>query len=359
MPTDWRSDDLTSKNIAVLGAGSWGTALAMVLAENGHQVTLWTHNPEQAREIQTTGKNDRYLPGLVLPKNIIATNDMALALDQADLINFVVPTKAIRQVASQVVTILQEKNVHELPVIMHAAKGLEQSTHLRISEILTEVFQPIGQARVVVLSGPSHAEEVVKHDITTITAASIDDEACHLVQEVFMNDYFRVYTNPDIIGVELAGSLKNIIALGAGALVGAGYGDNAKAALITRGLAEITRLGVAMGADPLTFMGLSAVGDLIVTATSIHSRNWRAGQQVGQGQAVKDVEDHMGMVVEGFATAVSAYELAEEEGVDMPITQAIYKVIQGESSIQDVITALMARERKGELQFEDDLKDIF
>lgn len=350
---------MISKKIAVLGAGSWGTALAMVLAENGHDVILWTHNPDQAREMQTTRRNDRYLPDVTLPNNIIPTNDMTEALDKADLINFVVPTKAIRQVASQVVATLQKIGIQELPVIMHATKGLEQETHLRISEILIEVFQPIGQAKVVVLSGPSHAEEVVKHDITAITAASADDEACHLVQEVFMNDYFRVYTNPDIIGVELAGSLKNIIALGAGALVGAGYGDNAKAALITRGLAEITRLGVAMGADPLTFMGLSAVGDLIVTATSIHSRNWRAGKQVGQGQAIKDVEDQMGMVVEGFATAISAYELAKEAGVEMPITQAIYQVIQGENSIQDVIKALMARERKGEIQFEDNLKDIF
>lgn len=347
------------KNIAVLGAGSWGTALAMVLAENGHQVHLWTHNLDQAINMQASRINEKYLPNLILPENITVTNDFPLALKETDLISLVVPTKAIRDVSQQVVAILTAEGKTTLPVIMHASKGLEQGTHMRISQILEEVFAPLGQARVVALSGPSHAEEVANHDITAITAAGTDSEASSFVQEVFMNDYFRVYTNPDIIGVELGGSLKNIIALGAGALVGAGYGDNAKAALITRGLAEITRLGVALGADPLTFMGLSAVGDLIVTATSVHSRNWRAGQQVGQGQSVEEVESQMGMVVEGFATAISAYELAQEKGIDMPITQAIYRVIQDGLSIQEVVAGLMTRERKGELQFEDDLKDIF
>ncbi len=348
---------MTARKIAVLGAGSWGTALAMVLAENGHDVSLWTHHLDQANEMIATGKNARYLPELQLPKNIRITSDLNLALEGAELINFVVPTKAIRQVASQVATILQSKQ--GLPILMHASKGLEQGSHLRISQILEEVFTPLGQAKVVVLSGPSHAEEVAQHDITAITAASTDQGARDFVQEVFMNDYFRVYTNPDIIGVELGGSLKNIIALGAGALVGAGFGDNAKAALLTRGLAEITRLGVTMGANPLTFMGLSGVGDLVVTATSVHSRNWRAGQQIGQGQSVAEVEAHMGMVVEGLATAISAYELAQEKGVDMPITQGVYMVIKEGLSIQEVVTALMTRERKGELQFEDNLADLF
>ncbi|RPA65489.1 NAD(P)H-dependent glycerol-3-phosphate dehydrogenase [Aerococcus agrisoli] len=350
---------MTARKIAVLGAGSWGTALAMVLAENGHDVRLWTHHQDQADEMIATGKNARYLPDLQLPKNISITSDLALALEGAELINFVVPTKAMRQVASQVLAVFQEAGVTNLPILMHASKGLEQGSHLRISQILEDVFSPLGEAKVVVLSGPSHAEEVAQHDITAITAAGTDQVACDFVQEVFMNDYFRVYTNPDIIGVELGGSLKNIIALGAGALVGAGFGDNAKAALLTRGLAEITRLGVTMGANPLTFMGLSGVGDLVVTATSVHSRNWRAGQQIGQGQSVEEVEAHMGMVVEGLATAVSAYELAQEKGVEMPITQAIYLVIKEGLSIKEVVTALMTRERKGELQFEDNLADLF
>lgn len=350
---------MNAKKITVLGAGSWGTALANVLAENGHEVTIWTHKADQADLMNASRQNAQYLPDVNLLDTIKVTSDLQEAVVDRDLINFVVPTKAIRQVAKQVYDIFTQEEDIQLPVFMHASKGLEQKTHLRISEIIEEVFEPLGNCRVVVLSGPSHAEEVSKHDITAITVAGQDQEARELVQEVFMNDYFRVYTNPDIIGVELGGSLKNIIALSAGALVGAGFGDNAKAALLTRGLAEITRLGVAMGADPLTFMGLSGVGDLVVTATSVHSRNWRAGQQIGQGQSVEAVESQMGMVVEGIATAVSAYELAQDQGVEMPITQSVYAVIKEGKTIEEVVQTLMKRERKGELQFEDSLADLF
>ncbi len=200
----------------------------------------------------------------------------------------------------------------------------------------------------MVLSGPSHAEEVAKRDITTITAASSSETASQAVQRIFSNNYFRVYTNSDVVGVELGAALKNIIAVGAGALVGLGYGDNAKAALITRGLAEISRLGMAFGADPLTFIGLSGVGDLIVTATSVHSRNWRAGNLIGKGLPLEEILENMGMVVEGVATTKAAYELAQEKGIDMPITAAIYRVLFENARVDEVVEELMLRDRKAE-----------
>ncbi|MDR2464865.1 MAG: NAD(P)H-dependent glycerol-3-phosphate dehydrogenase [Streptococcaceae bacterium] len=337
---------MKKQKIAILGPGSWGTALAQSLNDNGHDVRVWGNIPEQIEEINTHHTNKRYLPDLVLDENIIAYNDLAEAIEDVDAVLFVIPTKVIRLVAKQF-----NKVARNTPMIIHASKGLEQGTHERISTILKETIDKSKRKDVVVLSGPSHAEEVAVRDITTISAACENEVSAKYVQELFMNAYFRIYTNHDVIGVETAGALKNIIAVGAGALHGLGYGDNAKAAIITRGLAEITRLGVAMGADPLTYMGLSGVGDLIVTGTSIHSRNWRAGDALGRGEKLEDIEKNMGMIIEGVSTTKAAYELAQSLNVEMPITETIYNVIYNHVDIKEAIIALMLREARPENEF--------
>lgn len=331
--------------IAVLGAGSWGTALAMVLSENGHHVNIWGNMPERIEEINQKHTNEHYLPGVKLSESIVGHTDLKEALKEVGFILLVVPTSAIRSVTKQINVLLDDK---QKPIIIHASKGLEQVSHKRISVIIDEEMAAEKHSGIVVLSGPSHAEEVAKRDITTITAASASETASQAVQRIFSNNYFRVYTNSDVVGVELGAALKNIIAVGAGALVGLGYGDNAKAALITRGLAEISRLGMAFGADPLTFIGLSGVGDLIVTATSVHSRNWRAGNLIGKGLPLEEILENMGMVVEGVATTKAAYELAQEKDIDMPITAAIYRVLFENARVDEVVEELMLRDRKAE-----------
>ncbi|AXN36330.1 NAD(P)H-dependent glycerol-3-phosphate dehydrogenase [Latilactobacillus curvatus] len=337
--------------IAVLGAGSWGTILANLLVENGHQVELWGNDPKKVAEINEQHTNTHYLPDFKIDPQLHATIDLNVALDQVDVVLFVIPTQAIRAVAEQIVPVMIAKKVK--PVIVTASKGLEQGTHKRISEVLTEAIPETNRNGIVVLSGPSHAEDVAQKDITTLTAASSDLIQAQWIQEIFMNDYFRLYTNPDVVGVEMGAALKNVIALGAGALNGLGYGDNTKAALMTRGLAEISRLGVAMGANPLTFIGLSGVGDLIVTGTSVHSRNWRAGNALGKGQKLADVLANMGMVVEGVATCKAAYELAQQRSVDMPITRAIYNVLYEDCDIKTEIAYLMRRSGKPEIDFDE------
>lgn len=334
---------MTRQSIAVLGPGSWGTALAQVLNDNGHEVRLWGNIPEQIDEINTYHTNSHYFKDVILDNTIIAYTDLEKALDNVDAILFVVPTKVTRIVAQQVAKTLKHK-----VTVMHASKGLEPGTHKRLSTILEEEIPDIYRSEIVVVSGPSHAEETIVRDITLITAASKELEAARYVQKLFSNHYFRLYTANDVIGVETAGALKNIIAVGAGAIHGLGFGDNAKAAIITRGLAEITRLGVKMGADPLTYSGLSGVGDLIVTGTSVHSRNWRAGHALGRGEQLADIEANMGMVIEGISTTKVAHELALELGVYMPITSAIYRVIYEKANIKDSILELMSNEFKAE-----------
>ncbi len=336
-----------SKKIAVLGAGSWGSILASVLLENGHQVELWTYNPSQAEEIDQRHTNIKYIKDYRFSDKLHATTDLAAALTDAQVVLFVVPTKAIREVAVQVCDHLRALN--SAPLLIHASKGLELDTHKRVSQIIEEEIPSGYRSGIVALSGPSHAEEVARKDLTLITAASHDMKNAEEAQSLFMNDYLRVYTNPDLVGVELGAAFKNIIALGAGALHGLGYGDDAKAALMTRGLAEISRLGVAFGADPMTFIGLSGVGDLIVTCTSIHSRNWRAGDQLGQGKSLSDVIADMGMVIEGIGTCKAAYELSQAKHIDMPITEAVYNVLYRGADIKDEIAALMTREGKAEV----------
>ncbi|MBO0412753.1 NAD(P)H-dependent glycerol-3-phosphate dehydrogenase [Enterococcus hulanensis] len=334
------------QKVAVLGPGSWGTALAQVLAENGHEVRLWGNHEAQIDEINTYHTNRHYLPDLKIPESIKGEKNLKNAVKDADAVLFVVPTKAIRSVAQEFAQVVENK-----PVIIHASKGLEQDTHKRISEVLIEEIPEEHRQGVVVLSGPSHAEEVAVHDITTITAACKDEELATYVQKLFMNDYLRIYTNPDVIGVEMGAALKNIIALGAGALHGLSYGDDAKAAIMTRGLAEISRLGVAMGANPLTFIGLSGVGDLIVTCTSVHSRNWRAGNLLGKGHKLDEVLENMGMIVEGVSTTKAAKELSDSMNVSMPITETIYDVLYNGKDVRQACQELMTREGTFENEF--------
>ncbi|GGE38675.1 glycerol-3-phosphate dehydrogenase [NAD(P)+] [Pullulanibacillus camelliae] len=329
--------------IAVLGSGSWGTALSIVLTDNGHSVRLWGRRKEQVDEINATHVNRRYLPDVKLSEHIHAVNQLAEAINGVKTILLVTPTKSMRDVLSQLRVHLTE------PVtIVHASKGIEPRTSKRISEIIEEEIPESLREAVVVLSGPSHAEEVSLRQPTTVTVSSKDSEAAACVQDLFINQYFRVYTNDDLVGVEIAGALKNIIALGAGISDGLGYGDNAKAALITRGLAEITRLGVSLGAHPLTFTGLAGMGDLIVTCTSVHSRNWRAGNLLGKGHTLDETLEQMGMAVEGVRTAEAVHYLSEKEGIEMPISESIYDVLFNHKNPKVAVDELMNRDKRHE-----------
>jgi glycerol-3-phosphate dehydrogenase (NAD(P)+) len=333
-----------TNKLAVIGAGSWGTALAMVLADNDHEVRLWSHNESQVKEINESHTNKKYLPEVVLPDNIIGYASLSEALAGIEKIILAVPTKAIREVIGKI------RAVQQVPLtIVHVSKGIEPDTLLRISEVIKQEMPQELLKAIVVLSGPSHAEEVSLRHPTTVTVSSENMEAAEKIQDLFINQNFRVYTNPDIIGVEIGGALKNIIALAAGIADGLGYGDNAKAALITRGLAEIARLGTKMGANPLTFSGLTGIGDLIVTCTSVHSRNWRAGNLLGKGHTLDDVLANMGMVVEGVRTTKAAHQLAEKYQVSMPITNALYNVLFNGNNPKAAVDLLMARGKTNEM----------
>ncbi|PGT39510.1 NAD(P)H-dependent glycerol-3-phosphate dehydrogenase [Bacillus anthracis] len=332
------------RKVTVIGAGSWGTALSMVLADNGHEVRIFGNNKKQIREINEQHTNKSYLPGIQLSKGIKGYESLEEAMAGVNIVLLVVPTKAIRGVMRNLKSIVKQ------PItIIHASKGIEPGSFKRISEMIEEEMPKELVESIVVLSGPSHAEEVSLRHPTTVTAASYHLQAAEDTQRLFMNNNFRVYTNRDVIGVELGGALKNIIALGAGISDGLDYGDNAKAALISRGLTEITRLGCEMGANPLTFAGLTGVGDLIVTCTSIHSRNWRAGNLLGKGHNLDEVLENMGMVVEGVRTAEAAYHLAKKVNVEMPITNAIYNVLFNGKSAKEEVDMLMGRNGKGEI----------
>jgi len=333
------------EKVTVLGAGSWRTALAIVLAENGHDTLVWTHRADQAEEINTNKTNKKYLPETTLPSNLKATNDLTEAANHGDTIVVAVPTKAIREVCADVSSRLVAPKL-----FVHVSKGIEPDTLLRISELIEASIDAKWLEEIVVLSGPSHAEEVVLQHPTTVTASSNSVVAAEKVQDLFMSGYFRVYTNDDVVGVEIGGALKNVIALAAGIIDGLGYGDNAKAALITRGLAEITRLGVKMGGNPLTFAGLTGMGDLIVTCTSVHSRNWRAGNLLGKGIKLPGVLEQMGMVVEGVRTTKAAHQLAEKYDVAMPIAEQLYEVLFNDKDPKHAVDELMIRMKKPEVE---------
>lgn len=334
------------KKIAVIGAGSWGTALAIVLADNSFQVALWSRRKEQVEEINRDRTNRKYLPHVQLPANIYATSSMEEVLKDTAYILLVIPTAYLRDVLKQMTPFLDKEYL-----FIHSSKGLEPNTFKRVSEIIEEEISPLKRRGIAVLSGPSHAEEVSKRYPTTVVVASKSQTLAEEVQDLFINHHFRVYTNTDLIGVEIGGSLKNIIALGAGLSDGLGYGDNAKAALMTRGLAEISRLGIEMGAHPLTFSGLAGVGDLIVTCTSRHSRNWRCGYAIGQGEKLESVLEEMGMVVEGVRTTKAAYQIAMEKKVDMPITAELYQVLFANKPPRLAVDDLMARGKTHEVEF--------
>ncbi len=329
-------------HIAMIGGGSWGTALALVLHENGHTVKSWTIDEQSLEDIRTKHENTRYLPGIKIPEEIVFTSDLKMVLDgHPELIVNAVPSQVTRSALSGVKKLYRDEG----QIWVSVAKGIENKTYLRISQVIQEVLE-LPAERIGVLSGPSHAEEVARKIPTAIVSSSQDIETARHIQHVFMNQYLRIYANDDIIGVELGGALKNIIALAAGICDGAGYGDNTKAALMTRGLVEMSRLGVVMGARSTTFAGLSGMGDLIVTCMSRHSRNRYVGEQIGKGRSLKDVLDEMVMVAEGVRTAESAYELAKQKQVEMPITEQIYQVLFKGKSPKKAMIDLMTRASK-------------
>ncbi len=328
------------KRVGVIGAGSWGTALAVTLSNKGHAVKMWDLDRALLKNMTSARENEKYLKGISFGDNLDIVETMEDALEGVQLVVFSVPAQHFRKALLSAKPFLGED-----VIAVNVAKGIEQKTLLRMSQVAEEIMPELKYA---VLSGPSHAEEVGQALPTTVAVVSKDETISHEVQDAFMTNRFRVYTGSDVVGVELGGSLKNIIALGAGISDGIGFGDNAKAALMTRGLAEITRLGVALGADPATFAGLTGVGDLIVTCTSMHSRNRRCGIMIGEGMHPHEATEKVGMVVEGMFTTEAAYQLAEKAGVEMPITEQIYKVIQGETNAKDAVEILMGRDRKHE-----------
>lgn len=330
------------KKVAVIGSGGWGTAIATVLSRNGHDVTLWSYSKEESETLARDGENKRFLPGVTLPASIHFTNSLEEAAKQAEFVFMVTPSQATRETAKKLAPYIIEKTV-----IVNASKGLEQETQKRLSQVICE---EISQANVAVMSGPSHAEEVGRCLPTTNVIAAEDLETSQRVQDILMNESFRVYTGQDMAGVELGGALKNVIALCAGIADGIGLGDNAKAALMTRGMAEISRLGVAMGADPLTFLGLSGMGDLIVTCTSMHSRNRRAGILIGQGMRPEEAILEVKMVVEGFYATKAAYHLAKRMQVEMPIVEQAYAVLFEGKDPKQTVMNLMIREKKNETE---------
>lgn len=330
--------------ITIIGAGSWGSGLALLLSDNHHEVRVYDLDKSLIEEINSHHTNTRYLPGAHLPNNVIGFSNLKEALRNCEIVLTVVPTKVIRQALKDV-----NKALDHPVIFVNASKGIEPGTFKRVSEIVSAEIDPMKLRGYVALTGPSHAEEVIERQLTLVTAASDNIEMAEIVQKTFNNDdYFRVYTLNDLIGAELGGSLKNIIALASGILSGLGYGDNAKAALITRGLAEMRRLAVAAGAKEETLFGLTGIGDLIVTATSLHSRNYQAGFKIGSGKNLKETLASMTMVVEGVRSCEAAYNYAKQLDVEMPITFAVYDVLFNEREPIDAIKELMQRNLKHE-----------
>ena len=326
---------------AVLGSGGWGTALALVLLENGHEVTLWSYQEEESRVLRETGENPM-LKGVPLPRELGLTSDMS-CVKGCEVVVMATPSFAVRTTARQLAQVADPGTV-----LVSVSKGIEKESSCTLTRVIEQEVG--GQFPIVGLSGPSHAEEVGRRVPTAVVSASRDQRAAELVQDLFMNERFRVYASDDVVGVELAAALKNVIALCAGICDGMGFGDNTKAALMTRGLTEIARLGEALGGRKETFAGLAGVGDLIVTCTSMHSRNRRCGILIGQGTPVEQAIREIGAVVEGYYAAANAKVLADKTGIDMPITQAAYQVLYQGKSPRTVITELMTRAKKHELE---------
>lgn len=327
--------------IGVLGAGTWGMALARMLCISGHEVTVWSALEREVEEFSAARRHPN-LPGMVIPDEIVFTKQIEEVCRNKEILLFAVPSPFVRATARKAAPYITDDQI-----VVDVAKGIEADTRLTMTGIIAdELKNP--KVKLVALSGPTHAEEVAKDLPTTIVSACEDLMAAERVQQVFGNTCMRVYTNEDVLGVELCGAMKNIIALASGAALGLGYGDNTKAALITRGMAEITRLGIAMGCKPQTFYGLAGVGDLIVTATSVHSRNNRCGLLIGQGVAPAEAVKQVGMVVEGINALPAAMRLAGEYGVEMPIVAAVDSVVKGEMTAAEAVERLMRREQKQE-----------
>jgi len=333
-------------SIGILGAGTWGVALARMLCNTGHEVTVWSALPQEIEQLSQT-RIHRNLPGMVIPDGVSFTCDAKDACENKQIIMFAVPSIFVRSVAKTVSDYIPDGQI-----IVDVAKGIEAETLMTLTKVINDELQKSGNhndIKLVALSGPTHAEEVALDLPTTIVSACDDMATAELVQDVFMNTCLRVYTNPDSRGVELCGALKNIIALAAGISQGLGYGDNAKAALITRGLAEITRLGLAMGCKEQTFFGLAGVGDLIVTATSVHSRNNRAGRLIGEGLTPSEACKQVGMVVEGINALPAAMKLRSIYGVELPIIEAVNAAVNEGADPRKTVADLMNRDKKTEL----------
>jgi glycerol-3-phosphate dehydrogenase (NAD(P)+) len=316
----------------------------MLLARKGYTVHLWARSQTTVEAVKAAGQNDKYLPGVLLPPALEITNSLETALAGVHIVVMVTPSQGVRDTIKKAVPYL-----HNGVYIVSATKGFELDSLLRNSEVITEVL-PFQTERIAVISGPNHAEEVGRDMPTTTVVAAKKRIIAEYLQDIFMTPTFRVYTNPDVVGVEIGGALKNIIALGTGIADGLNFGDNSKAALMTRGLAEITRLGMAMGARPLTFAGLSGLGDLVVTCTSMHSRNRRAGIELGRGKKMAEIVANTGMVVEGIRTTKAAYALARKYGIEMPITEQIYKILYEEKNPHEAVVDLMLRGKTHEAE---------
>ncbi|MCR5147510.1 MAG: NAD(P)H-dependent glycerol-3-phosphate dehydrogenase, partial [Eubacterium sp.] len=327
--------------ICILGAGSWGIAIAKLLSINEHEVTVWSIDPAEIAMLNEYCEHKTKLPGVILSGTVTFTTDLEAAIAGKDIIVMAVPSPFVRSTAKSA-----SQYVKEGQIIVSVSKGIEDETLMRLSEVITE---EIPVAQVAVLSGPSHAEEVGKCMPTTVVVGCDKKEIAEEIQDAFMNDFFRVYISPDVVGIELGGALKNVIALAAGIADGLGCGDNTKAALITRGIVEISRLGIKMGGQPETFSGLSGIGDLIVTCASVHSRNRKAGYLIGQGKTYQEAMDEVKMVVEGVYSAKAALALSKKYDVSMPITEEVNKVLFDNYPAKDGLNRLLTRDRTKEV----------
>lgn len=327
--------------IAVIGSGSWGSAVTFLLSSNGHNVRLWSWLEEESKRISRDKENKEFLPGVKLDKNILFTNDMKKCVDGAGIIVMATPSHALRNTAKELAKYINPSS----QIVLNIGKGLETKSLKRLSEVIKD---EIPSVRLAVMSGPSHAEEVGRGMATANVVASDDASIPPIIQDVFMSPNFRVYTSDDIIGAEIGGAIKNVIALAAGIAVGLGCGDNTSAALMTRGIAEISRLGTAMGAKPETFAGLTGIGDLIVTCMSTHSRNRSAGVLIGQGFTLKEATEKVHMVVEGVNACAAAHELSKKYSVSMPITECVHRVLFENMPAKDSISILMGRAKRAE-----------
>lgn len=340
------------KRIAILGAGSWGTALAIVLARAGHDVALWARRPEAAEFMAEHRHNRSYLPGAHLPDELHVTSDLSSAVIDRRVLVFATPSQSVRGCADRV-----RPNIKHDVLCVSVAKGIENGSLLTTTQVLRQALPELPPVRFGILSGPSHAEEVVEEKPTALVSAAYSSEVVHEIQETFMTPRLRVYVNHDVLGVEIAGSVKNIMAIAAGISDGLGYGDNTKATIVTRGLAEIKRLGMAMGAESATFSGLAGIGDLVVTAMSRHSRNRYLGEQIGKGKCLEDIEREMQMVAEGVRTTESVQRLAQKFRIEMPITQSIFEILFEGKKPQIAVDELMTRSAKREDWLPDVLQE--